>query len=59
MQAEAVIALVLANIGALAASYVSIRVGIAELKVKLDRAEKDIDNLGRILGTKKSKGEEE
>ena len=52
------IALVLANIGALAASYVSIRVAIAELKVKLDRAERDIDNLGRIIGTEKSKGRE-
>lgn len=59
MQAEAVIGLLLANIGAMAASYVSIRVAIAELKVSMKRAEKDIDNLGRILGTKKSKGEEE
>jgi len=58
LQAEGVIALVLANIGALAASYVSIRVAIAELKVKLDRAERDIDNLGRIIGTEKSKGRE-
>lgn len=48
--------LVLGNIAALIGSYISLRVSLAELRVKVDRLEKDNDNLGQILSTQRSKG---
>jgi len=43
-------------ISAIIGSWVTIQVSIAVLKVKVDRLEKDVDNIGAILGTEKSKG---
>lgn len=43
-------------ISAIVGSWVTIQVSIAILKVKVDRLEKDVDNIGSILGTAKSKG---
>lgn len=58
-QATIVVGILLANFGAIVAGYVSMRVGLAELKLRLDRTEKDLDKLGEILGTNRAKAQKE
>lgn len=49
--------ILVANFGGLMAAYVSIKVSLARLEIKIDRAEKDIDNLGFVLGTERAKAQ--
>jgi hypothetical protein len=49
--------ILIANFGSLMAAYVSIKVSLARLELKVDRNEKDIDNLGFILGTERAKAQ--
>lgn len=50
--------LIVTNFGAIVAGYVSIRVAIAELKLKAERTEKDLDNIAKLIGTNRAIGEE-
>lgn len=45
--------LLIANIGSLLGAFVSIKVQLGKIEVKLAEAEKDINNLGRLLRAKK------
>ena len=49
--------IVVANLGAIMASYVSIKVALTRLETQMGQAQKDIDGLARIIGTKRSKAE--
>ena len=51
-----VVSYFVAHLGAMFGAYVSIKVSIARLEVKVDAASKDIDGLAKIIGTERSKG---
>ena len=54
--AVAFVGLVIGNISSILGAYVSLKVAIAKLEVKVDANSKDIDGLGKILETDRSKG---
>ena len=47
----------LAHAGIAIGAYINIKVSIAELRVMVNSLSKDIDRLGSVLGTERSKGD--
>jgi hypothetical protein len=56
---NAIVAIAIANIAGLVTFFVSLKVSQAEMKVRLERLEKDLDRLGTVLGTQRSRGLDE
>lgn len=49
------VGIVVANISFILGSWVSMRVTVGKLEVKVDNLEGDVDNLADLLGTEKSR----
>jgi hypothetical protein len=57
-QINLVVGLIIANAGFLVSAYVSLKVSNAKFEVKVDRLERDINNLGEMIREVKKNKEE-
>lgn len=56
-QATLLAGILIANFGGIVAAYVSIKVALATLDVQMKQSQRDIDNLAKIIGTNRSRSE--